>query len=199
MQYRIGIDEVGRGPIAGPVVVCVCAVEKDLDLLYLFPKGELRDSKKLSEKKRGEIISALDSLEKEKKLQWRIGEVSAERIDEIGIVPSLKEAMDQALISLESAGISLDTEVLLDGSLYAPKRYEKQSTHIKGDEKFIEISLASIIAKVYRDRLMKEIGKELPLYGFENHVGYGTKAHYFAIEQYGFTKYHRKSFLKRLI
>lgn len=196
MKYRIGIDEVGRGPVAGPVVVCACAVEEGFDLLHLFPKGELKDSKKLSEKKREEIRCALDFLEKEKKLEWGIGEVSAERIDEIGISLSIKEAMDNALLQLEQKGISLETEVLLDGSLYAPERYIKQSTHIKGDEKFIEISLASIIAKVYRDTFMKELGKELPLYGFENHVGYGTKAHYEAIRQFGFTQYHRKSFLK---
>jgi ribonuclease HII len=106
--------------------------------------------------------------------------------------------MDSALTKLEKEGVNIETEVLLDGSLYAPKRYSNQSTHIKGDEKFVEISLASIIAKVYRDTLMKEIGKLFPLYGFENHVGYGTKAHYEAIRLYGLTKEHRKTFLTKM-
>jgi ribonuclease HII len=200
MKYTIGIDEVGRGPIAGPVVVVACAVAVGVEqtLLSLFPKGELRDSKKLSEKNREKIRSGLDDFYHEKKVIWGIGEVSAKRIDEIGIAPSINEATDRALMQLEAEGITLDTTVVLDGSLFAPSRYINQSTHIKGDEKFIEISLASIIAKVYRDTMMKEIGQKFPLYGFENHVGYGTKAHYDAIAQWGVTAYHRKCFLKKL-
>lgn len=198
MVYLVGVDEVGRGPIAGPVVICACAIEEGYDLLYLFPKNKLKDSKKLSEKNREKIRMALDLLKEEKKVMWGIGEVSAERIDEIGISTAIKEAMTEALMQLEKEGVSVNTEIVLDGSLYAPERYINQSTHIKGDEKFVEISLASIIAKVYRDTLMKTIAKELPLYTFENHVGYGTKAHYEAITAFGITKYHRKSFLKSM-
>lgn len=205
MNYIIGIDEVGRGPIAGPVVVVACAVainlrqgreSADSNLLKLFPKSELRDSKKLSEKNREKIRKELDNLYIEKKVLWGIGEVSASRIDEIGIAPSIKEAMNSALIQLEENGITSETKVVLDGSLYAPERYVNQETHIKGDEKFVEISLASIIAKVYRDNLMKEVAKEFPDYGFENHVGYGTKAHYDAIKNRGMTPHHRRSFLR---
>lgn len=198
MKYVIGVDEVGRGPIAGPVVVCACALLEGVDVLYLFPKNELRDSKKLSEKNREKIRNGLNDLKKEKKLLWGIGEISASRIDDIGISQAIKEAMNSALLQLEKEGISLATHVVLDGSLHAPERYIHQSTHIKGDEKFIEISLASIIAKVYRDELMKKVAQVFPLYGFENHVGYGTKAHYEAIVRYGMTLYHRRSFLKKI-
>lgn len=199
MNYVIGIDEVGRGPVAGPVVVVACAVKEGFDALCLFPKHELRDSKKLSEKNREKIRNELDNLNREKKVLWGIGEVSARCIDEIGIAPSIKEAMNQALFQLEQRGISLESNVVLDGSLYAPERYTNQETYIKGDEKFVEISLASIIAKVYRDNLMKKVAQEFPEYGFENHVGYGTKSHYDAIVKNGMTPYHRRSFLKRII
>lgn len=199
MNYVIGIDEVGRGPIAGPVVVCACAVVIGAEVMSLFPKKVLKDSKKLSEKNREKIRNDLEVLKSEKKLLWGIGVIDAIRIDEIGISLSIKEAMNSALSQLEKEGITLVSKVVLDGSLYAPERYKNQSTHIKGDEKFVEIALASIIAKVYRDTLMKEVAEEFPTYGFENHVGYGTKAHYEAIKEYGFTLFHRKSFLKNII
>ena len=197
MNYVIGIDEVGRGPIAGPVVVCACAVASDTSLLHLFPKGILKDSKKLSEKNREKIREALEDFKKEKKVLWGIGEVSANRIDEIGIVPAIKEAMNDALLQLEKEGISCSAKIVLDGGLHAPERYKDQETHIKGDEKFVEIALASIIAKVYRDTLMKKLGQVFPLYGFENHVGYGTKANYESLEKNGMTPYHRKTFLQK--
>ncbi len=199
MKYVIGIDEVGRGPIAGPVVVVACYVMEGVKLIHLVPKNELRDSKKLSEKNREKIRNELDYLNNEKKVLWGIGEVSAKRIDEIGISPSIKEAMNQALTQLEEKGISSETKIVLDGSLYAPERYVNQETHIKGDEKFVEISFASIIAKVYRDNLMKEVAKEFSDYGFENHVGYGTKVHYEAIAKNGMTIHHRRSFLRKLL
>lgn len=126
MNYRIGIDEVGRGPVAGPVVVCACAVVDGAPVTCLYPKGVLKDSKKLSEKNREKIKEGLDALHHEKKVLWGIGEVSAERIDEIGIAPSIKEAMDSALMQLEEQGVPVTTEVVLDGSLFAPVRYINQ-------------------------------------------------------------------------
>jgi ribonuclease HII len=198
MNYTIGIDEVGRGPVAGPVVVCACALRKGVDTLFLFPQAELRDSKKLTKKNREKIREGLEELRNRKDVLFGIGEVSSLRIDEIGISFAIKEAMDIALVKLEYEGVNIETKVLLDGSLYAPKRYINQSTHIKGDEKFVEISLASIIAKVYRDTYMKKVGEAYPLYGFENHVGYGTKAHYDALAVYGMTPEHRRSFLKKM-
>lgn len=199
MNYVIGIDEVGRGPIAGPVVVCACAVIVGTEVLSLFPKGILKDSKKLSEKNRERIRNRLEDFKKEKKVLWGLGEVSAEDIDKIGIVPAIKEAINNALLQLEKEGISVDSNVVLDGGLYAGERYKNQDTYIKGDEKFIEIALASIIAKVYRDTFMKKVALDFPTYGFENHVGYGTKAHYEAISKNGMTSYHRRSFLEKLL
>ncbi len=199
MEYVVGIDEVGRGPVAGPVVVVACALKKGVDVLPLYPKQELKDSKKLSEKNREKIRLGLDTYITSGDVLYGIGEVSAEEIDAIGIAESIRKATDIALLKLEEKGVMATTEVVLDGSLYAPERYRNQSTHIKGDEKFAEISLASIIAKVYRDNLMKELGKQFPVYGFENHAGYGTAAHYEAIKKHGFTQFHRKSFLKSLL
>lgn len=197
MKYVIGIDEVGRGPIAGPVVVCACAVMDGVNTVLLFPKGILKDSKKLSEKVRNEIASKIEELVVDKKVQYGIGEVSAMRIDEIGINPSIREAMERALAMLHTQGVPETSFVYLDGSLHAPRKYQ-QETIIKGDEKIVEIALASIIAKVYRDTLMKNIASEFPNYGFEKHVGYGTKAHYEALTRYGMTEHHRRSFLKRI-
>jgi ribonuclease HII len=198
MKYRIGIDEVGRGPIAGPVVVCACAVLQDTDVLSLYPKSVLRDSKKLSEKAREKIKNEIEVKNQSREILWGIGEISASRIDEVGIVPAIKDALNEALTQLEKSGVDITTEVVLDGGLTAPERYLHQEMYIKGDEKFVEISLASIIAKVYRDNLMKGLAREFPEYGFENHVGYGTKAHYEAITRNGMTIHHRRSFLKKL-
>ncbi len=197
-MYTIGIDEVGRGPIAGPVVVCACAIKDDVDIVAYFPKGILRDSKKLSEKQRTGILEALQPHIDKNEILFGIGEVSAERIDQIGIVPSIKEAMNLALSMLHNEGVSNESFVYLDGSLHAPDSY-KQETVIKGDEKIPQISLASIFAKGYRDDLMVELSKQYLGYGFESHVGYGTPAHYKAIKNKGLTPLHRKTFLKNFI
>lgn len=197
-MYTIGIDEVGRGPIAGPVVVCVCAVRKGTEVLTLFPKGILRDSKKLSEKVRFSIVEQLQPLVLSQDIFFGIGEVSAERLDEIGLTLAIKEALTHALYKVHTQGVPKDTFIFLDGSLKVDASYQ-QETIIKGDEKIQEIALASIIAKAYRDTLMKKMADAYPAYGFENHVGYGTKAHYEAIKINGPTPLHRRSFLKNLI
>lgn len=198
MKYAIGIDEVGRGPIAGPVVVCACAVMEGTDILSLFPKGVLKDSKKLSEKIRNEIVQKVEQLVLGKKVVYGIGEVSAKSIDEIGINPAINEAIADALTKLHTQGVGKDSFIYLDGALHVPVIYQ-QETIIKGDEKISEIAIASIIAKVYRDNMMKSLARTLPDYGFENHVGYGTPAHYEAIEKHGMTEHHRRSFLKRIL
>ncbi len=197
-MYTIGIDEVGRGPIAGPVVVCACAIKDGIDVVKYFPKGVLRDSKKLSEKQRKGVLEALQPYIEKGEILFGIGEISAERIDQIGIVPSIKEAMNLALTMLHNEGVSNESFVYLDGSLHAPEMY-KQETVIKGDEKIPQISLASIFAKGYRDELMVELSKQYPGYGFESHVGYGTATHYEALKNKGFCTLHRKTFLKNLI
>lgn len=196
MTYVVGIDEVGRGPIAGPVVVCACAVQKDVDILSLFPKGVLKDSKKITEKNRIKIFTGLGDFIDSKKVVYGIGEVSAERIDAIGISKAIQEAVDTALSVIHEKKVPQDSYIYLDGLLHAHNRF-KQETIVKGDEKINEIALASIIAKVYRDTTMKSLANDFPKYGFEKHVGYGTKAHYEAISAYGITQYHRKSYLKK--
>ena len=198
MSYTIGIDEVGRGPIAGPVVVCACAVREGTDVLSLFPDGKLRDSKKLSEKKRESIVEKIQPLIEASSIVVGIGEVDASQIDERGISQAIKDAISQALNNLHTRGVRDDSFIYLDGSLYANKRYT-QETIIKGDEKKVEIALASIIAKVHRDTYMKKIAELYNNYGFETHVGYGTQLHYKAIETFGLTPLHRKSFLKNII
>lgn len=198
MKYVIGIDEVGRGPIAGPLVVCACAVLEGVDVLTFFPKGVLKDSKKLSEKYRIKIVDNIKVLVESKKIVYGIGEIDANEIDEEGLRSSIRKAIDIALTKVHKKHVDERSFIYLDGSLSADKKYP-QETIIKGDEKVPSIALASIIAKVYRDTLMKKFGEELPHYGFSDHVGYGTKAHYEAIEKHGISRYHRKSFLKNIV
>ena len=202
---NIGIDEVGRGPVAGPVTLCAFArntsVIKDEEILTLFPKKILKDSKKLSKKTREEIFVELEKLQKEGKIHFVSVARSATDIDEKGISLCIKECISELLKEMGSR-LSLSCDdffVYLDGSLHAPKEYTHQETIIKGDEKIIEIACASIVAKVLRDAHMKELGISYKEYGFEKHVGYGTKAHYEAIKKYGMTKFHRTTFLKKLL
>ena len=197
MKYTIGIDEVGRGPIAGPLVVCACALKNGVEVLSLFPKGQLRDSKKLSEKARLGIVEKLQPLVVSEDIVFGIGEVSPSQIDEVGLREAIKDALASALKNVHDQGVPQDTFIFLDGSLYLDQKH-KQETVIKGDEKIPEIALASIIAKVYRDTLMKKIADAYPEYGFESHVGYGTKAHYDAIKKNGATPLHRRSFLTKM-
>lgn len=197
MEYVIGIDEVGRGPIAGPLVVCACAVAKGTDILKMFPKGILKDSKKLSDKNRQKIVDEIESLIHDKTIVYGIGEIKAQDIDELGLSVSIKKAIHLALKKIHDGGVNTNSFIFLDGALHVDEEFQ-QETIIKGDEKIAEIALASIIAKVYRDTLMKKVALEFPLYGFENHVGYGTRAHYEVIQKYGITGYHRKSFLKSI-
>jgi ribonuclease HII len=197
MSYVIGIDEVGRGPIAGPVVVCACAVRKGVDVLLLFPKGELRDSKKLSEKQRLHIVDLLNPLVESGDVVFGLGEVGAEEIDSLGITHAIKKAMQQALNKLHEHDVPKSSFVFLDGAL-SLEGYDHEVV-IKGDEKIPEIALASIIAKTYRDAFMKKISDAYEGYGFDKHVGYGTKAHYEAIQEHGLTPLHRRSFLKKML
>jgi ribonuclease HII len=194
--YHIGIDEVGRGPVAGPVVVCACAKQDGVEVLHLFPKGELRDSKKISKKKREEIVEALQEYSRDKRIVFGLGSVDAATIDTLGISEAIREATRIALRSLVQQGVSLNTKIALDGSLYLDDGYDYE-TIIKGDEKIEEIALASIHAKVYRDRYMEELSKKYPEYGFEKHAGYGTSFHLKMITQYGLSEIHRKSFLSK--
>jgi ribonuclease HII len=139
-MYTIGIDEVGRGPIAGPVVVCVCAMTHGIDILPFFPKEKLRDSKKLSGKVRLSIVEKIAPHIESSHIVLGIGEVSAERIDEIGISKAIKEATQIALSKVHANGVPEDSFIFLDGSLSVDPMYQ-QETIIKGDEKIPEIAI----------------------------------------------------------
>lgn len=193
MRYLIGIDEAGRGPLAGPVAVSAVIVPVDFDFGLL--EG-VRDSKKLSERKREEIFERARGLEQTHLLKFSVSTSSAKYIDTYGIVPAIKRALAEALSRFEVA--PADCRVLLDGSLKAPVEYLRQETIIRGDDKEPVISLASVMAKVTRDRLMCQLAPKYPAYAFEVHKGYGTRAHLAAIAERGLSGLHRATFCTRL-
>ena len=185
-NWTIGVDEAGRGPLAGPVSVGVCAVPDGFDM-SLFTG--IRDSKTLSEKKRDEWYTKIT---KETVLRWSVVLISAEYIDREGIVPAIRAGLTRALQKVTCA--PEDSVVLLDGGLHAPEEYGNQKTIIRGDASEPLISAAAILAKVTRDHYMLEQAHKYPEYGFERHKGYGTKQHREAIVQHGMSKLHRKTF-----
>ena len=197
-KYIIGIDEVGRGPLAGPVAVGAVLIHAEhyKKVMKLFPI--VKDSKKLSAKARGEWLVKIRDAEEAGFLMSAVAFVAPSTIDKKGIVPAIRIALAKALAKVSTKDGPLLSRVLLDGGLYAPAEYKNQETIIKGDEKELAIALASIVAKVTRDARMVRLGKKFPLYGFEKHKGYGTRGHYRAIKKYGITVHHRKSFLKGL-
>lgn len=202
IKYIVGIDEVGRGPIAGPVCVAAfCILADDSDNLMEKFKIEtnlpLRDSKKLTKKHREKWFSFLQEQKKNKVCDFAVSFVSPENIDKHGIAKCIQKALDTSLFNLiKNYNLEPNNyKLILDGGLKAPVEYINQETFIKGDELHPVISLASIVAKVSRDNLMEKFSKEYPEYGFEKHAGYGTKAHYEAIKKHGQTPIHRKTFI----
>lgn len=183
-SYICGIDEVGRGPLAGPVVAGAVILPKDCDILYL------NDSKQLSEKKREELYALI----MEKALATGLGVVVPERIDEINILQATYEAMRQAIGKLKC-----QPQLLLNDAVTIPGVSIKQVPIIKGDAKSISIAAASIIAKVTRDRMMVEYDRTYPQYGFASNKGYGAKAHIEAIKKFGPTPIHRRSFIGNFV
>lgn len=185
----IGVDEAGRGPLAGPVAVGVVAVPSDFDIRGVF--SGVADSKALSEKKREEIYATLERLHGEGIVRYTVLFASAEVIDTEGITAAVRDSVYKGVRQLapEAAGVL----VHLDGLLKAPDEYNQQ-TIIRGDATEPVISLASIAAKVSRDHLMMSLAEQFPQYGFEQHKGYGTKAHQAAIAQFGLCEVHRKTY-----
>ncbi len=182
--YVAGVDEVGRGPLAGPVVCAAVVMPLDDDLII---EG-IDDSKKLSEKKREQLAEEI----KKRALAYTIIEVSEEKIDEINILEATKLGMKEAIETL-----SLQPDVVLtDGNMTIDVAHKQQSV-IHGDALSYSIGAASIIAKVYRDHLMDEFAKIYPQYGFEKNKGYGTAAHIGAIKECGLCKIHRRTFTKK--
>jgi len=197
IEYIVGIDEVGRGPIAGPVTLGGVMITKEFytDESNTF-FDSIKDSKKLSEKKREEWYELTEVQKKLDNISYSVASVSPSVIDKIGIVKSIARALNAVLKKLDAD--PQKTYILLDGGLYAPDSFIHQETIIKGDQKEAVIALASIVAKVTRDREMIINGSIFSHYGFEKHKGYGTKAHYEAIKNHGPCSIHRRSFLKTI-
>ncbi len=180
-----GIDEVGRGPLAGPVYAAAVILPADFEILYL------NDSKKLSEKKREELYDVI----MEKAVSVGIGFSTHTRIDEINILQATFEAMTKAVKNL-----SVEPKGLLIDAVHIPQLEEyEQISIIKGDAKSASIAAASIVAKVTRDRIMKEMALKYPQYGFDSNKGYGSEAHIAAIKKYGPCEIHRRSFIGNFI
>lgn len=189
-KYIVGIDEVGRGSVAGPVAVGIVVVPKDFD--WKFFRG-IKDSKKLSQKEREKWLKKVKVKKAEGKINFCVSMVGNEMIDKKGISFCIKRAISRSLNSLNLK--PNECRVLLDGGLKAPEEFIFQKTVIKGDEKIKVISCASVLAKVRRDRFMKRMAEIYPEYGFEKHKGYGTKLHFSKIKKHGLTPIHRRSFL----
>ena len=183
-----GIDEVGRGPLAGPVVACAVVLPKDVTILYL------NDSKKLSEKKRELLYDEI----MEKAVAVGIGAVGPARIDEINILQATYEAMRMAIEDL-TGKLGKEPDLLLNDAVTIPEVDIPQVPIIKGDAKSISIAAASIVAKVTRDHLMIEYDQILPGYDFAKNKGYGTKAHIAGLKELGATPIHRKTFITHFV
>ena len=179
-----GIDEAGRGPLAGPVAAGAVILPRDCTILYL------NDSKKLSEKRREELFLEI----KEKALAWNVAVVSPARIDEINILQATYEAMRAAI-----GGLSQTPDLLLNDAVTIPGMEIPQIPIVKGDAKSVSIAAASILAKVTRDHLMAEYDKLYPGYGFAKHKGYGTAAHIAALRELGPSPIHRRTFIKNFV
>lgn len=182
--YICGIDEVGRGPLAGPVVAGAVILPKDCKILYL------NDSKQLSENKREELYDEI----LDKAIAAEVGIVSHTRIDEINILNATYEAMQEAIHKLK-----VKPDILLNDAVTIPSISIEQVPIIKGDAKSISIAAASIVAKVTRDRMMTELDKIYPGYGFANNKGYGSATHIEALKKIGPCQIHRKSFIGNFV
>lgn len=183
-EYICGIDEVGRGPFAGPVMAGAVILPKDCEILYL------NDSKKLSAKRREELYDEI----REKAVSWAVARVEPERIDEINILQATFEAMRGAVSKL-----SVRPDILLVDAVHIPELDIPQDSIVKGDAKSVSIAAASVLAKVTRDRIMVEYAGEYPGYGFEKNMGYGTAEHRSALAAMGPTPIHRRSFIHNYV
>ena len=185
-EYIAGIDEAGRGPLAGPVVAASVILPKDCEILYL------NDSKQLSAKRRDELFDEI----KQKAIAYGIGIVSQGRIDDINILQATYEAMREAIGRMSE---KQNPDLLLVDAVHIPDVDIKQVGMVKGDAKSVSIAAASILAKVTRDRFMVEMDKLYPEYGFASHKGYGSKSHIEAIKKYGASPIHRQTFIKNFV
>ena len=185
LKYIAGIDEAGRGPLAGPVVVGIAIMKPDS-----FIEG-VNDSKKISEKKREQLYEQIIS----EAIDWTVGIVDQKEIDEINILNATKKALHMAISNLK---VKPD-RILVDALEHIDTYGIPYTSIIKGDAKIYSISVASIIAKVTRDRIMQKYDEIYPEYGFSGHKGYGTAKHIQAIKEYGPCSLHRKTFIKKFV
>ncbi len=183
-RYICGVDEVGRGPFAGPVMAGAVILPKDCEILYL------NDSKKLSKKKREALYEEI----KEKAISWAVARVENDVIDEINILQATLKAMRKAISQLDPK-----PDIILVDAVNIPDIDIPQEGIVKGDAKSVSIAAASILAKVTRDRVMEEYAKEYPGYGFEKNMGYGTAEHREALKEHGPTPIHRMSFIHNYV
>ena len=193
MSYIVGIDEAGRGPLAGPVAVGGVRIDERFDKKFF--KG-IKDSKQLTLEERELWFALANEARKKGELDFAVALVSQKVIDRHGIAYAIRLGIKRVLKRLEVP--EKDTQVFLDGALKAPVEFKHQLTVIKGDEKIPVISLASVCAKVTRDRKMGKLAREFPGFDFDVHKGYGTRMHREALKKYGPTSLHRRSFLKNL-
>lgn len=198
MKYIIGVDEVGRGPLAGPITLAALwAPQNFRSKLIKTLGGKIKDSKQFSPARRCVIYRALLRLKKEGKIFFSASHVSNEVIDKRGISYATKLAIKRVLVNIKRSASNNDT-IRLDGSLKAPEEFKNQKTITGGDGKNIFIACASIVAKVRRDRLMCRLAKKFPNYEFQTHKGYGTALHYKCLKKFGLSEIHRRLFLTRL-
>lgn len=183
ISFLAGCDEAGRGPLAGPVVAACVILPRESRISYV------NDSKKVSKLRRGKVYDDIMA----EAISVGVGIIGPKEIDEINILQATYKAMQEAVNSL-----SQTPELLLNDAIIIPDIDIPQEKIVKGDAKSYSIAAASIIAKVTRDRMMEEYDKEYPGYGFSNHKGYGTKAHYEALRNLGMCDIHRRSFLKKM-
>ena len=193
-KFIIGIDEVGRGPIAGPVAVCALCLQNDFDSEKF---KNFRDSKKLSHLQRLKWLERINEERDNGNIVYKVSFESNKIIDTKGLVFAITRALENSIFFLKKN--PKFCEVLLDGGLKAPMEYKNQKTIIKGDEKELAIALASIAAKVERDTLMVKLANKYTDYGLEKHKGYGTSEHYKALKNKGISVIHRKSFLRSFL
>ena len=177
-----GLDEVGRGPLAGPVVAACVYIPEECYTLHFI--GEIKDSKKLSEKKLESLYALITE-----HCEWQVAELSPREIDKINILQASLKAMSMALSNMNTQ----PSHALVDGNKL-PQIPCPATAVVKGDSKSISIAAASIVAKVSRDRIMKQLHEEYPHYGWNSNVGYPSKAHLEGIDVYGITEHHRKSY-----
>lgn len=200
-NWTIGVDEVGRGPLAGPVTVGAILVKSNLRNHISKFRKPLRDSKKLTQKQREEWFRWIEKEKKRGRICCAFASVLPKTIDRINVTAAANRAAARAIKKvLDTSGVHPKrTRIFLDGGLYPtpPTPHCKLHTVVGGDEMIPAVSLASIAAKVTRDRYMVRLAKQFPEYGFERHKGYGTAAHWQAIKKHGVSPHHRLTFLKK--